>query len=229
MMKKIKYTMISALIFVASSAWAQYDIGGGGAFSLGYYTIDNSPLVGLSSTGTSVSNGAMTFGGNGYFQFDRLVIGAKGYGMVIQDVEDDNYVYSSGGGSFMVELGFKIWHKDSYSIYPYWGAGFIGYGTTQSQKGDLDFTTNPNPSLNAQSYGWSSVAFDVGFRYEQLINPKEFCGQKGGMYLAFEAGYQYTPETRDWKTSGGGDIKGAPDFSLGAFFAKVSIGGFGGE
>ena len=225
-MKKI---LIIALLQWPLLTFAQYDIGGGGAFSLGYYAIDNSPLAGLSSTGTRVSNGAMTFGGNGYFQFDRLVLGAKGYGMVIPDVEDDMYLYSAGGGSFMVELGFKIWHKDSYSVYPFWGAGFVGYRVTQSVKGDLDLTTDPNLELNNRSYGWSSVAFDVGFRYEQQLNTKEFCGQKGGMYLAIEAGYQYTPETRDWETSGGGDIKGAPDFSMGSFFTKVSIGGFGGE
>lgn len=208
---------------------AQYDIGGGGGFSTGYYLVDTRPLNDFALSEGKFAQGGLSLGGYGYVQLDRLVLGIKGYGLIMSDSEDDQYTYSSGGGAFLAELGFKIWNYDSYSIYPYWGAGIAGFGYNQSQKGEVDLTTNPNPGPLTIEYSWSSIAFDVGFRYEQLINPKEKCGQKKGPMVTFELGYQYTPVTRDWKTGSGQRIKGAPDFSLGSFFAKISFGGFGGK
>lgn len=225
----MKNILLIAAFALSLTAFGQYTRGGGGAFTIGMQTMPVEDLKIFAPDMAPLPSTSLTFGGYGYIQLNRFTIGMKGGGYVGSESRDAEYVYSFGGGSFLVDFGYKIVGTDKTSIYPVLGVGFYGAGFQAAHLGTVNIQNVDLPYGNTSSFNIQNVLFDVGVRMEQLVTfrSSEQCG-KGGMMVGIEAGYQYALPTDYWKGSCGCAVYGVPEFSFQGFYARILIGGFGG-
>ena len=226
-MKHFFAVLLVTFSFVAS---AQYTKGGGGAFTIGAVFLPVDELRAFSPGQTPRLSAANTsIGGYGYWNIKNFVVGFKGSGFYGPVAEDNTYSYSRGGGMFTVDFGYKLMNEDQIAVYPTIGIGAGGFGYTISERRSIDLQSDNTPVLYQGSYNWDSVILDFSIRSEKIIGFQSGdCGKGGGM-LGIELGYLWSPESDNWKTSAGSDIQNAPSYSMQGFYARLLIGGFGGE
>lgn len=226
----MKSKFLLAALVLATAAQAQFTSGGGGAFSFGAMSAPVDKLAAFAPGVEMPSNTAFSWGGYGYFQFNKFLVGFKGYGYYGGVVENDSYTMSNDGGSFLIDFGYKIVNQERLFVYPFVGAGIGGFGHNRSQKGNIDLIDGMMPQPNNFSASWVGAVFDVGFRVEKMLSMGERGkGERGGGFVGLEAGYQFSPENNNWKTAGRGDISNAPNFAFNGFYVRALLGGFGGR
>lgn len=222
--------MIVWAMCTAFAAHAQFTSGGGGAFSIGAMSAPINKLAPFSPGIEMPGNTAFSWGGYGYFQFQKVLVGFKGYGYYGGVVENEFFNVSNDGGAFLIDLGYKIINKEKLFVYPFVGAGIGGFGHVRSQKEDIALVDGVLPASNNFSASWVGAVFDVGFRVEKMLNIGERSkGERGGGFVGLEAGYQFSPEKNNWRTAGRGVINNAPDFAFNGFYLRALLGGFGGK
>ena len=228
-MKKVVFTLTLLVGWLISSA--QYTQGGGGAFSFGMQTLPGDRLKAFAPDGPSVSETNFSWGGYGYWQKKNWVFGLKGAGVYGRELIDDLYTYKVTGGYFMLDFGYKVINKKKFSLYPFLGFGSGGVNYTISSKYSIDLADQgtDKPVIYSGTYNWGSLAFDIGFRIEQLFALKQKQSEYGGGLVGIEVGYMFTPTNNDWRTVSNATIINAPDFNMNGIYARVLIGGFGGN
>jgi len=226
----MKTKMIVLAICSTIAAHAQFTSGGGGAFSFGAMSVPLNKLAPFSPGVEMPGNTAFSWGGYGYFQFQKVLVGFKGYGYYGNILQNNDYTMSNDGGSFMLDLGYKIINQERLFVYPFVGGGIGGFSHSRTQKGNIDVIDGLMPTPNNFSANWVGAVFDVGFRVEKMMSmgerPKN---ERGGAFIGFEAGYQFSPENNKWRTQGGGTVNNAPAFAFNGWYARATFGGFGGK
>lgn len=223
----MKKSLIFLIMLAGFQVNAQITRGGGGAFSLGYQSLNTEPLSAFYAGTMPLSPSNFSFGGYGYGQIDQWIIGFSGAGVYGFEQKDDNYRYSFGGGYFNVDLGYKIVNTEKWALYPFGSIGFGGVGYSIYSNQTEDLTLGDSVIFNNVSYGWGNVVYGAGLRVEKYFDSKDPCGSKG--LVGFEIGFLSSPTSDNWTLGYGEKINGAPDYALQSFFARVTIGGFGGK
>ena len=224
----MKHFLLLALLALSTTTYSQITRGGGGAFTIGMQMLPVDELLQFHPEAPKMSTSNIWLGGYGYFQFNRFIVGMKGGGFYGSEQTDVNYSYRMGGGMFAVDLGYKVLHTESYSLYPVLGIGGGGIGYSISDRADVTLGSDNTPILNEASYNYGSVLFDIGARFEKSFGYESGdCGAGGGM-VGLELGYMFSPSKDKWTTSSGASVINAPDYSMNGFYIRLLIGGFGG-
>jgi hypothetical protein len=86
------------------------------------------------------------------------------------------------------------------------------------------------PDADSFSASWGNAVFDAGFRLERIFSMRNVLdGDRAGFMFGLEAGYQFTPESSNWKTFGGNAVLNAPACNLNGWFLKATFGSFSGK
>jgi len=224
---KLYITILFCII--AFTVSAQYTVGGGGAFTIGTQLLPTAELQQFNSGSPELPSSNISIGGYGYWQIKSVVFGFQGGGFYGSTVEQGNLQYGQGGGSFSINLGYKIINTDKLGIYPVLGIGGGGIGYRITQTGDIAVSPDQGVTPYSAEYNWSSVLFDVGVRVEKIFGYESGDCGKGGGLVGLELGYMLSPSSDKWETAAGASVNNAPEYSLSGFYARLLIGGFGGE
>jgi hypothetical protein len=225
-MKKI---LILAALALSIMVNAQYTRAGGGAFSFGVQTLETAGLRQFYTEAPTLNTANFTFGGYGYAQFDAFLFGFSGAGIYGFEADDASNTYYFGGGYFAFDFGYKVINKQKWSLYPMANVGLGGVGYTISQNADMTVGGGEVPIFNNANYGWGSMVYGVGVRFERYFKLKDDCeGGKSAGLFGVEAGYLNSPKNADWTTGSRNRIIGGPDFSFESIYLRLTLGGFGG-
>lgn len=225
-MKKYIYLLVGMAL--AANVSAQSYKGSGGAFSLGVQSLPSGDLPRITPAPVDLSGVGFNFGGYLYWQFGKVTLGAKGYGIYGGEEEVDGLKHSLSGGAVLAELGYKLVYSEKHALYPFIGIGYGGMDYRVIDDQDVDLVTDPeNPLFNTAEVRWDGLVYDVGLRWEYYLTYDEKEPSAG--FLGLELGYQFSAPNNKWETGGGGTIRGVPnDFDMNGWFLKVTLGGFEG-
>lgn len=224
-MRKILFT--SVLMFLAIWMTAQSYKGSGGAFSLGVQSMETGNLPSITESAPDLSGIGLNFGGYVYWQWNRFTVGIKGYGLYGFRQTEGDFSHQLTGGAALAEFGYKILYQEKNAIFPFVGVGYGGVNYLVEDTRDKILISEPRPVLTSGDYRWQGMVFDAGLRWERFVKFDDDEPEAG--LWGLEAGYQFSPGNRNWRTGGGGEITDAiPDYAFGGWFVKLTLGGFEG-
>ncbi|MBC3787989.1 hypothetical protein [Spirosoma utsteinense] len=223
-MRTYRFLLTLVLAGYLSSTLAQSPrlSGGAGFFRLGYarlhqvgQTLDQFTPPQLSGIG----NDFVYVGGEGYARLDRFILGGGGYGMARRSLSGPGYHAEPFGGGGHLFLGRILVNSRRLWLYPTVGAGVAVVGITQSQQQGQ--TTRESsvllPSLNVQfgvGADWLVAAFTEDDSY-------------GGLLLGMRAGYQLSPSSSGWRSTGELVPPDRPRYATNGYFVTLTIGAGG--
>ena len=192
-------------------------VGGGfGYFTFGYYSANISPLndVLIANGFDAMSRGFIMRGGNGYGLIGRILIGGGGFGLGENSTRKGNTVIriSGGGGGF--ELGYLLFKRKNFFLFPKVTMGGGGWSLTISSTDPVDFDNALYGTYREVNLGGGSYLMGIGvltlYRY-------------GGLVFTFSIGYNYTGnfylDGRDYS------VRNSPRMNLGGLYMGIGFGG----
>jgi hypothetical protein len=202
---------------------------GGGGLTIGYGTMDVSPLHNFVPGGvSSFSNNQLLIGGMGHGFLGNFVIGGSGSAIIGDKIKTGANNYSLGGGVGTFDFGYLVVNRPKIRLFPLLGVGGGGYGiqiTENSSVSAADIRTDPAREINI-SQGSFVLDFSLNLNVIPVLVYHEKDRSYGGFMTGLKVGYLYGLSSSDWRYSGG-DVTGGPDFGLNMFYVKLIIGGFG--
>ncbi|WP_020601189.1 hypothetical protein [Spirosoma panaciterrae] len=215
--------LVLALVLLLESATAlgqsvkQY--GGAGFFRIGYANLHQigRTLTQLNpSLPTPSTNDFVYIGGEGYARLDKIILGAGGYGMARRSFGSSTYYAEPFCGGGYLYIGRVVVDTHRFWLYPLAGVGGTVVGMTQSQQQGTSTSESSAilPNINAQlglGADWLMATFGEDNTY-------------GGVLLGLRAGYQMSPYSTGWKTTG--DLLGTdrPRYATNGFFVTLTVG-----
>ena len=141
-------------------------------------------------------------------------------------VNSQPFKSSLTGGYGLFHIGYIIYSKKCFNIYPLLGIGGGGVTLKIAEDSSPSFDQVLNdPKRNVELiYGGMILNLSVGVDY--FIKMEETDEGFGGFLLGLQAGYLLAPFTHDWKMDEH-DISGGPDVGLNGFFVRITLGGGG--
>ncbi len=238
-MKKHLAIMGILMILSAVTVWpADYSLKSGehegrGYLLLGGGTLDIGKLNDrLSQNGYSrFSDNFFSIGGGGHGVVRRLIIGGEGFALVTSDneafISGKPYKTSLTGGCGFFNLGYTVFRKNTFSIYPLLGiggGGFVLNITDRTTASFSDVLSSPGRSSQLSS-GAFLLSASIGADY--LVSPREMRdGRRGGLLLGFRLGYIFAPVTSHWNLDNM-EVFGGPKTGITGPFFHFMIGGGG--
>ncbi len=210
---------------------AQYSYASGGAFSFGVQSFPAADLQGFFPNSPELNSVNFSFGGYGYWQFNKWMFGFKGVGIYGNSVSRDNIKYSAQGGYWSADFGYKVINRDRFGLYPILGIGFGGLTYTIANQTSFNAAGFP-PVFNKLDLNWSGAALiDIGVRAEHLFSFKSDGNNKGGGFVGLELGYMMALGEGKWEIdqASAWPESSSPDFGLNGFYARLLVGGMGGK
>lgn len=203
--------------------------GGGGGFTIGYGTMDVSPLhVFVPGSVAAFNQGQLLLGGMGHAFLGNLVIGGSGSAIIGDKIKTATHNYTLGGGMGTFDFGYLAVNRERLKLFPMLGIGAVGYGlqiVENSSVSAAGIRSDPGREVNINQ---ASVVFDVSLNL--FVIPVPIYSERertyGGFMTGLQVGYIYGPPAADWRFAGG-NITDAPDFGLDMFYLKLILGGFG--
>ncbi|MBO0935422.1 hypothetical protein J2I47_02565 [Fibrella sp. HMF5335] len=192
--------------------------GGAGFFRMGYASLHRvgQTLDQFSSTGQyGLSNDFICIGGEGYARLNKYILGGGGFGMMAHGMGSPTYHAEPFGGGGYLYAGRLVVDTHRFWLYPTAGAGLTVIGLTQRQQigtsTQESSVTLPNVALQVGvGADWMPVAFGEGDGY-------------GGLLLGMRAGYQISPSSSGWQSTG--DVPSdRPRYATNGFFVTMTIG-----
>ncbi len=203
--------------------------GGVGYFMLGIQTADFSELnSALQAAGyTEFKDQVFALGGAGHAVMDRFIIGGEGYALLQRDKRSGDFDTSLRGGIGLFNLGYMVYKRDHFWIYPLLGLGGGGINLNILEKTEIpsfeEVLENPKRGVELYSGGFivqASLGMDFFLDFEKEKK------SRGGLVISLRAGYGITPMSGDWYIDDM-EITGGPDIGLTGPFVRLGIGGGG--
>jgi hypothetical protein len=204
--------------------------GGFGGFMFGGQLTDISKLNDrlVSTNYTKFQDKFYTLGGGGYGIINNFIIGGEGHGLMARNGDNTTRTHRTtlqgGGGAF--NLGYIIFSRNNYWLYPYFGIGgetmTLSIRSRENPPFD-DVLTDPNRSSTLKTSG---LALTAGLGWDYLFNIGGNERNFGGLGVGFRIGYTYTPFNEGWQLNCS-DIGSGPDISITGPFVRMTIGGGG--
>ncbi|MCF8304084.1 MAG: hypothetical protein K9I94_12470 [Bacteroidales bacterium] len=173
-----------------------------------------------------LENTSIEFGGGGFFAVSNFIIGGEGGGLSERTFDNQNYNVTTSGGFGMFQLGYMVFNRKNFTLYPLVGYGGKDIFLKITEDRDIDWNelvANPRQSTELQLSS-SLLDLGIGFNYFALGGGSE--KGYGGFSIGLRAGYQMAFEDNDWKYDNG-DVYEAPDFDMSHFYVRLTIGGGG--
>ena len=175
------------------------------------------------------SETCISFGGGGYGLLNRLVIGGEGFGVLSGDrsgvVGSETFKTTLRGGYGLFKLGYVIYKRGGFNIYPAVGIGGGGITLDIGKKETVPFDDIlKSPKRNVQlTTGCLLIDIGVGADYLMILDRKN-TGDEGGLAFGVRVGYLAAPYRSDW-----GDALDGPDIGFEGFYFRLMFGGGGGK
>ena len=239
-MKKHFAIMGILMILSAVTAWpADYSLKSGEHEGKGYLLLGGGALgIGklndrMTDNGYSrFSNNFFSIGGGGHGVIRRLIIGGEGFAFTSSDNEaiksGKPYKTSLVGGCGFFNLGYTVFRKNTFSIYPLFGIGGGGFAlniTDRTTASFSDVLSNPGRSSQLSS-GALLLSASLGADYLISSGQEMRDGRRGGLLLGFRFGYMFAPVTSNWNLDNL-EVFGGPKTGITGPFFHFMIGGGG--
>lgn len=203
---------------------------GGGEFSFGYGSFPVSDLEAFLPYGFNLSSDHLMFGGGGRNFIGRFVIGGSGFGIIGNEINDDSLEINTGGGYGTFDFGYLVIDKPKFKLYPTLGIGGGGYDISIAERKNISapqIREDPGQEIEISNGGFI-LDFRINTNWIPILNYSEDKKAFGGYKTGLQLGFLYQVPSTNWSFSGG-DVTNGPDFGLQGFYARLVIGGIGGN
>gem|GEM_PF-1751717 len=192
-----------------------------GGFSAMQATLSQSSALG---GGYDAAPTGFVFGGGGGVLINRLWVGGKGFGMIVDTPSSTRGTASLSGGGGGGEVGYAVVASPHWLVVPFVGVGGFGYSLSVTNAG-----SNPLPIYAGESIGRGGeskytagfLTGELGLRVSRLI----FWGN-AGLMVGAEMGYLSALQRAAWESSSGTSAPESAELRGGYFRLIIGGGGF---
>lgn len=211
--------LIILLTGLVSGSFAQAPrlVGGAGFFRIGYANLHRfGQTVDLFTPASGIGNDFVYVGGEGYARLNKYIFGGGGYGAARRSVSSPTYHAEPFSGGGYLYAGRIILDSRRFWVYPSVGVGIALVGLTQTQQHGQTVKESSAmlPNINAQfgiGADWLVAALGEGEGY-------------GGLMMGVRAGYQLSPSSSGWRSTGELSIPDRPRYATNGYFVTLTIG-----
>jgi hypothetical protein len=206
--------------------------GGLGYASVGLMTGGFSAMQATLSQGNVLGGGYDTaptgfvFGGGGGVLFNRLWVGGKGFGMIIDTPNSTRGTAKLSGVGGGGEIGYAAIASPQWLVVPFVGVGGFGYSlnvSNSSNKNALPVYSGESIAPGAETkYTAGFFTGEIGIRVSRLL----FSGS-GGLIVGAEMGYLSSLQRAAWESSAGNGSSAPESAELRGGYFRLIIGGGG--
>lgn len=205
-------------------------LGGLGYASVGLMTGGFSAMQNTLSQSTALGGGydaaptGFVFGGGGGVLLNRLWVGAKGFGLLVDTPNSSRgsaKLSGIGGGG---EVGYAVVASPHWLVVPFVGVGGFGYSLKVTNAGSNPLPVYANETIGRGAetkYTAGFVTGELGIRVSRLL----FWGNSGLMVGA-ELGYLSALQRAAWESSSGTSAPESAELRGGYFKLLIGGGGF---
>lgn len=194
-------------------------IGGAGFFRFGYARLHQ---VGQTldrftpASPARLGNDFVYVGGEGYARLNKMILGAGGYGMARRGYASATYHAEPFSGGGYLSVGRILVDSRRFWLYPMAGAGVAVVGLSQSQQ--------QGQVVRESSVMLSSINLQLGAGADWLVAAFTEGDSYGGLLLGVRAGYQLSPLSSGWQTTGEVTSPDRPRYATNGYFVTLTIG-----
>ena len=203
--------------------------GGGGGFMFGLNRFDLTKLsTKLEAKGfEALEKNSFSFGGGGYGIIrEKILLGGEGHGSQ-QNIFSDTLKASIGAGYGFFDVGYVVFSKSSFKLFPMIGLGGGSINLNITERGVTptfdEILENPGREVNISTGG---ILLQLGVGMDYFLKLGEDEEGEGGLLFGIRAGYTYAPTKADWKMEDM-DILGGPDAGVTGPYVHLVVGGGG--
>lgn len=202
--------------------------GGKGYFLVGNRTLDIKGLNSrLKNAGyATLSDKSTSLGGGGHCVIkNKWIIGGEGHSFLGDEVSSGNYKISLKGGYGFFKLGYVLYSKKNWQIYPMLGLGGGGMEFQILAKEAPPFNEilgNPQRGVELSTGGFL-LNLSLGINYHWILKTDEKC--EGGLVFGLCFGYTWAP-SKSWELDEK-KISGGPRVGITGPYFTIIIGGGG--
>ena len=171
-------------------------------------------------------------GGEGFAEFNRLLIGGGGFGTVLPVMESDIGRVRFGQGGGYVKVGYVLHQTDYYFLSL--GTGFGGGATytgvkNTSENRDVFFDDDqPIRPGQEEDYFMGYLLYDFSIANKFLASGSKKNKQKiGGFMLGLDLGATLTIPVDDWRTDYNETVDAPSPGTIFSPYLRLTIGGGG--
>lgn len=214
-----RFHIIILLIGFSTGVFAQAPrlAGGAGFFRFGYANLNRvGQTLDQFTPASGIGNDFVYVGGEGYARLNKYIFGGGGYGAARRSVSRPTYHAEPFSGGGYLYGGWIIIDTRRFWVYPTVGVGVALVGLTQTQQ--LGQTIKESsvmlPNINAQfgiGADWLVAALGEGEGY-------------GGLLMGIRAGYQLSPSSSGWRSTGELSVPDRPRYATNGYFVTMTLG-----
>jgi hypothetical protein len=173
-----------------------------------------------------LSSTLLTFGGGGYFRFNRLLIGAEGFGALPRSASSATHETSVSGGGGVFDVGYIVTNWENLAVFPMLGIGGAGmsYNLVSTAPASFDQVLDDaarGATLRTGGF-MGQLALGIDYTFEKRTSPNE----AGGAVVGLRIGYATQLPRGNWSLFGS-EVEGGPKVGFGGPFVRLVIGGGG--
>lgn len=144
-------------------------------------------------SGTLISQGA-----SAHIILERVLLGASGQSIQgFRTTASQGGSLSVSGGYGLFQLGYQVWAKDGFSLYPILGIGGGQLQISGSDSLNNLFGLSPTSAINRLET--SQVILDLGLGGDYLIDLNGDPHQRSGLLVGLKLGYVFVPSPPQWE------------------------------
>ena len=204
--------------------------GGVGFFSVGGMILDHRGMNdAFAAHGRpELPSTLLTFGGEGYFRVNRVLIGFEGFGALPRSASSATHETSVSGGGGFFDVGYIVTSWENLAVFPILGIGGGGMSYNLARRAPASFDqVLDDPARGATlSTGGFMGQLALGIDYYMFgkgTSPKEVGGGVVGLRIGYAT--QLLPRG-NWSLFGA-EVDGGPKVGFGGPFLRLVIGGGG--
>lgn len=197
------------------------NFGGVGFFTPGIHFTNTSGLnKSLSDYGIPGFSGtAYSFGGAGGGIMNNFYIGGEGHGMDFVPGKNNKYNTELSSGYGLLNVGYIIYAKKSFVLYPILGIG-SGGNTLKIQS-----VTEPNDDFEEILSSNNTTLKSSYFMINAAINGDFFIGKgRSGLAIGWSLGYFFSLPKSHWEHQNN-PVNNIETFQTDGFYFRIKIGG----
>ena len=205
-------------------------LGGLGYASVGLMTGGFSAMQNTLSQSTALGGGydaaptGFVFGGGGGVLLNRLWVGAKGFGLLVDTPNSSRgsaKLSGIGGGG---EVGYAVVASPHWLVVPFVGVGGFGYSLKVTNAGSNPLPVYANETIGRGAetkYTAGFVTGELGLRVSRLL-----LWGNSGLMVGAELGYLSALQRAAWESSSGTSAPESAELRGGYFKLLIGGGGF---
>jgi hypothetical protein len=175
----------------------------------------------------TLSSTVLTFGGEGYFRFNRLILGAHGFGALPRSASSATHETSVNGGAGFFDVGYIVTSWEKVAVFPMLGIGGGGmsYNVARTAPASFDQVLDDPARGATLSTGGFMGQLALGIDY-YMVGKRTSANEVGGGVVGLRIGYATQVPRGNWSLFGA-EVEGGPKVGFGGPFLRLVIGGGG--